>query len=61
MKEQWDRQRSIQLSVIETESEKEMLKQVEELVDLEDRLWDVKSVSTLSILKKIKLSTVHNI
>jgi D-alanine-D-alanine ligase-like ATP-grasp enzyme len=42
--QQWIRQREIQLSVMETESEKEMLKQIEELVELEDKLRETKCV-----------------
>ncbi|KAI7942193.1 hypothetical protein MJO28_012220 [Puccinia striiformis f. sp. tritici] len=38
LKGQWDRQRAIQLAVMETATEKEMLDQIEELVELEDKL-----------------------
>ncbi|KNE92420.1 hypothetical protein PSTG_14199 [Puccinia striiformis f. sp. tritici PST-78] len=38
LKGQWDRQRAIQLSVMETATKKEMLDQIEELVELEDKL-----------------------
>ncbi|POW02610.1 hypothetical protein PSTT_11651 [Puccinia striiformis] len=40
LKGQWDRQRAIQLSVMETATEKEMLDQIEELVELEDKLQE---------------------
>ncbi|EHS64876.1 uncharacterized protein PGTG_22539 [Puccinia graminis f. sp. tritici CRL 75-36-700-3] len=37
---QWIRQRECQLSAMETESERDMMRQVEELVELEDQLRD---------------------
>ncbi|OAV92783.1 hypothetical protein PTTG_04955 [Puccinia triticina 1-1 BBBD Race 1] len=39
-KAQWTRQREIQLLVVENQSEKEMLRKIEELVELEDKLGD---------------------
>ncbi|OAV96048.1 hypothetical protein PTTG_26450 [Puccinia triticina 1-1 BBBD Race 1] len=44
---QWTRQREIQLSVMENQSEKEIVKQIEELVELEDKLRDTKLVFNL--------------
>jgi hypothetical protein len=38
--DQWIQQRECQLSEMETESERDMMKQVEELVELEDQLRD---------------------
>ncbi|KAA1111771.1 hypothetical protein PGT21_011422, partial [Puccinia graminis f. sp. tritici] len=38
--DQWIRQRECQLSAMETESERDMMRQVEELVELEDQLRD---------------------
>lgn len=39
-KTQWGRQREMQLSIIETSSEKETRERVEELVQLEDRIQE---------------------
>jgi hypothetical protein len=49
-KEQWERQRQIQLSEIETPTEKDMREQVEALVELEDKLRETQSVKTCIIL-----------
>ncbi|KAI7935276.1 hypothetical protein MJO28_016803 [Puccinia striiformis f. sp. tritici] len=47
LKGQWDRQRAIQLSVMETATKKEMLDQIEELVELEDKLHPKKEADTV--------------
>ena len=39
---QWERQRELQLKVLENESENDLLKQIEDLVELEDKLNDTK-------------------
>jgi hypothetical protein len=40
IREQWKRQRTLQLAVIEMDSKKELRRQIEELVDLEERLCE---------------------
>ena len=46
--EQWNRQQQLQLRPMENESEREMMKQVEELVHLEDKLRETQSESLFS-------------
>ena len=46
-KSQWERQRDQQLAAIGTPTQKELLKTIDELVDLEDKLEETKSVSMI--------------